>query len=293
MLLNSALITSAPNDNLFAAMTIDAHQHFWQFRPERDTWITDDMAALRRDFLPDDLEPILWKHKVEGCVAVQADPSEKETGFLAQLARDYPFIKGVVGWTDLRSPQLQARLEYYHEFHEIKGFRLLLQDEPDDYFNDPAFLEGLSHLESYQFTFDLLVRHQQLPLVASLVKRFPKQQFVLDHLGKPPVKARQLQPWRKDLEQLARYDNVYCKLSGLSTEANWYKWSAADVLPYLKIGLDAFGSHRTIYGSDWPVCNLAGTYSSSWEILQQFLMPLTPGEKKAILGDNAVRFYHL
>ncbi len=274
-------------------MTIDAHQHFWYYRPERDTWITDDMAVLRHDFLPTDLEPILWKHKAEGCVAVQADPSEKETDFLAQLAREHAFIKGVVGWTDLRSPQLQARLEYYHEFPEIKGFRLLLQDEPDAFFTDSKFLEGLGHLESYQFTFDILIRFHQMPLAIDLVKRFPTQQFVLDHLGKPPVKTRQLQPWRKHLEEIARHENVYCKLSGLSTEADWNNWSLADVLPYLKVGLDAFGARRIMYGSDWPVCNLAGTYSHGLEILQQFIMPLAPGEKKAILGDNAVRFYHL
>src|SRR5258708_5214905 len=183
-------------------MTIDSHQHFWNYQPLRDTWITDEMNSIRKDFLPDQLAPILKKNKIEGCVAVQADQSEKETGFLIKCARNNSFIKGVVGWTDLQSRGVQARLEYYYQFHEVKGFRHIVQSEPDDFLLQRDFCHGIGLLEQYNFTFDILIYPKQLPAALTFVKKFPNQSFVIDHLAKPFVKQQQLKPWKQQLQQI-------------------------------------------------------------------------------------------
>lgn len=274
-------------------MTIDAHQHFWYYQPERDAWITEDMRSIRRDFLPEDLAPLLRRSKIEGCVAVQADQSEKETDFLIKCARNNPFVKGVVGWTDLQSPGVQARLEYYYQFQEVKGFRHIIQSEPADFFSQKAFNNGISLLEQYNFTYDILIYPNHLPGALSFIRKFPNQLFVIDHLAKPYIKKQQLRPWKQQLQQIAMHENVYCKLSGMVTEADWQNWKRTDFKPYLETTLEAFGSNRILYGSDWPVCQVAAAYHQQLEIVQQFIEPLSPSEKKAIMGDNAVRFYHL
>lgn len=274
-------------------MTIDAHQHFWHYQPERDSWITEDMRAIRRDFLPEDLLPLLRRNMIEGCVAVQADQSEKETDFLIKCARNHSFIKGIVGWTDLQSPGVQARLEYYYQFQEVKGFRHIIQAEPEEFFSRPAFRKGISLLEQYNFTFDILIYPHHLPAALSFIKAFPNQAFVIDHLAKPFIKKQQLKPWKQQLQQIAMHENVMCKISGMVTEADWQHWKTTDFKPYLDTVLEAFGPARIQYGSDWPVCQVAATYDRQMEIIRHFIDPLSPAEKKAILGENAGRFYHL
>lgn len=274
-------------------MIIDSHQHFWHYQPYRDSWITEDMSAIRRDFLPDDLAAHLKAHKINGCVAVQADQSEKETGFLIKCAQANSFIKGVVGWTDFRSPGLQARLEYYYQFSEVKGFRHIVQAEPEDFLLQKQFCNGISLLQQYDFTYDILVHPWQLPAVLKFVKMFPNQNFVIDHMAKPLIKDQKIKPWKQLLMEIAMHEHVFCKVSGLVTEADWKKWKVSDFTPYLETALEAFGPTRLMYGSDWPVCLLAADYEQQWLIIQPFTDRLTPTEKKAILGENARRFYHL
>ncbi|NOT76485.1 MAG: amidohydrolase family protein [Cyclobacteriaceae bacterium] len=274
-------------------MTIDAHQHFWNYQPRRDTWITEDMSLLRRDFFPEDLSPILKKNKIEGCVAVQADQSEKETDFLIRCANQHSFIKGIIGWTDFQSPGVQARLEYYYQFQEIKGFRHMLQSESDEFMMDQNFMNGIQYLEQYNFTYDIVIHAEQLAATLAFVKKFPNQSFVIDHLAKPHIRQQQLKSWKQDLQQIAMHENVYCKVSGLTTEADWKNWKVTDFKPYLETVLEAFGPKRLMYGSDWPVCLLAAEYEDQLAIVKQFIEPLSPSEKKLIMGDNAVRFYHL
>ncbi len=274
-------------------MTIDAHQHFWNYQLQRDTWITEEMSKIRRDFLPDDLAPILKKNLIEGCMAVQADQSEKETDFLIKCARNNSFIKGIVGWTDFQSPGVQARLEYYYQFQEVRGFRHVVQAEPDDFLSNKNFCKGVSYLEQYNYTYDILIYPQQLSAALIFVKKFPNQQFVIDHLAKPFIRQQQLKPWKQQLQQIAMHENVYCKISGMVTEADWKNWKVSDFKPYLETVLEAFGPKRLMYGSDWPVCLVGASYEDQLAIVKQFIEPLSPSEKKGILGGNAERFYHL
>jgi len=274
-------------------MTIDAHQHFWKYLPQRDTWITESMKAIRRDFHPDELHDHLRENKIEGCVTVQVDQSEKETEWLIQLARNHSFIKGVVGWTDLQSPGVQARLEYYYQFSELKGFRHIVQAEPDDFLLQKDFCRGVAFLEQYDFTYDILIYPQQLSAALTFIKKFPNQKFVIDHLAKPVIRQHQIKPWKQQLQQIAMHENVYCKLSGMVTEADWKNWKVTDFKPYMETVLESFGPKRVMYGSDWPVCLLAADYNQQFEIVRSFINSFSPAEKKAILGENAARFYHL
>jgi L-fuconolactonase len=274
--------------------TIDAHQHFWHFDPVRDAWITDDMAAIQRDFLPPDLEPLLQEHGIEGCVAVQASQTEAETDFLLELATKYPFIKGVVGWVDLRAVNIHERLAHYRRFDQLKGFRHVLQGEADRAFMlRPEFRRGLAALDLHGFTYDLLILPDQLGYAAELAAAFPTQPLVLDHLAKPFIKTGEIEPWRRDVKALAAHENVWCKVSGLVTEADWQHGQAADFRPYLDAAFEAFGPRRLMFGSDWPVCNLAGGYGRARGLLADYLLAFPPDEQRQFWGDNAVSFYDL
>ncbi len=274
-------------------MTIDAHQHFWKYRPQRDIWITEEMKIIRKDFLPENLRDLLHQNKIEGCVTVQVNQSEKETDFLIQCARNNSFIKGIVGWTDLQSTGVQARLEYYYQFSEVKGFRHIVQSESEDFLLRPDFCRGVALLEQYDFTYDILVFPNQLPSVLTFIKKFPNQKFVIDHLAKPLIRQHQIKPWKLHIQQIAMHENVFCKISGMVTEADWKTWKATDFTPYLETLWESFGPKRLLYGSDWPVCLLAASYEEQFEIVRQFISPFSPAEKKGILGENAARFYHL
>jgi L-fuconolactonase len=275
-------------------MRIDSHQHFWHYSPERHSWITDEMAAIRRDFLPPDLQPILAQHGFDGCVAVQADQVEAENEFLLSLAAQYPFVKGVVGWVDLQSEDIEERLEHYTQFPQLKGFRHVLQGEQDRALMlRPAFRRGIAALQKAGFTYDLLVFADQIKYCTELVALFPDQPFVLDHIAKPNIREGQIEDWAKDMGQLAQHSNVCCKVSGMVTEADWQGWKTEDFIPFLDVVVAAFGMDRLLYGSDWPVCNVAGGYGPALGVVQQYFGTFSAAEQAAFYGQNAMRFYRL
>jgi L-fucono-1,5-lactonase len=275
-------------------MNIDSHQHFWRHDPSRHGWITDEMSAIRRDFLPEDLLPELHLNHMDGCIAVQTDQSEDETIFLLELASRYKEIKGVVGWVNLCSPDLPERLEYFSQFEALCGFRHIAQSEPDDRFLvRKDFVEGIRRLQQFDFSYDILIYPCQLPAAIELVEKFPNQQFVLDHLAKPSIRSGEIQTWAQHLRTLASNPNVYCKASGLVTEADWKNWHSADFEPYLDVAFEAFGPDRIMFGSDWPVCLLAGTYKQVKELITNYVRDLSVGQQERIFGLNAISFYGL
>jgi L-fuconolactonase len=271
-------------------MRIDAHQHFWRYHPERHAWITSEMAALRRDFLPEHLRPELAAAEIDSTVAVQTEQSEEETRFLLGLASRNPEIAGVVGWVDLCAESIEARLEYFSQFPKLKGFRHIVQSEPDNGFLvRDDFLRGIARLKEFHFTYDILIYPRQLPAAADLVARFPGQRFIVDHLAKPLIKSRGLDPWESWMRKIASRENVFCKVSGLVTEAEWRSWTAADFAPYLDVVFDAFGADRLIFGSDWPVCLVAATYLQVKNLIESY----AGSDHDRIFGQNAARFYGL
>jgi L-fuconolactonase len=274
-------------------MHIDSHQHFWRYNPQRDGWITDEMSALKRDFLPGDLIPELQSNQIHGCVAVQVDQSEQETMFLLDLATRFNEIKGVIGWVDLCSRQLPERLEYFSQFEKLCGFRHVVQSESDGYMLCDDFMAGIASLQKFNFSYDILIYPHQLPDAIELTGRFPKQRFVIDHIAKPLIQSRMISPWEQQIRAIATNPNVYCKLSGLITEADWKNWRDADFAPYLDVVFDAFGLDRLMFGSDWPVCLLAGTYQSVKKLIVDYIRDLSAEQLEKILGSNAASFYGL
>jgi len=273
---------------------IDAHQHFWRYEPREYDWIDDSMASLRRDFLSADLQPELESNGFHGCVAVQARQSLEETRWLLDLAASAPFILGVVGWVDLCSPQLHSQLESFVRNPKLVGVRHVVQSEPDDRFLlRPDFLQGIALLEEFDLAYDILIYPKHLPVAAEFVSRFPRQRFVLDHLAKPLIKSKSLHPWEKDIRELARFQNVHCKLSGLVTEADWSAWTPDHLAPYLDVAFDAFGAARLMFGSDWPVCTVAASYSRVFQSIEGYVAKLPAEARDAILGGNAKEFYKL
>jgi len=252
------------------------------------------MEALKRDFLPGDLMAELAENGFGGSVAVQADQSEQETLFLLDLAREWPRIAGVVGWVDLRNARLPERLRFFSQFEKLRGFRHVVQSEADDRFlARDDFSRGIGCLKEFGFTYDILIFPKQLPAAAELVEKFPEQKFVIDHMAKPSVRTKEIGCWAERMRAIAANPNVYCKLSGLVTEADWHHWRAADFRPYLDVVFEAFGARRLMFGSDWPVCLLAGTYRQVWDLIADYARGLAPEEQEAIFGGNAIRFYGL
>ncbi len=274
-------------------MIIDSHQHFWKYTPKRDTWMDDSMAKIRRDFLPEDLKPILKTNGVDGCIAVQADQSENETNFLLDLANTHDMIRGVVGWVDLTSPTIEDRLAHFSKQPKFKGVRHIIQAESEDFVLRKDFQHGMSKLQKYNLTYDILVYPNQLPNIIKLVSKFPEQIFVVDHLAKPYIKDKKIHPWKHTIEQLALFDNVYCKVSGLVTEADWHQWRYTDFIPYLDIVFNAFGIKRVLFGSDWPVSTLAGQYHQILEIITTYSSQFTNDQQASIMGKNALDCYKL
>jgi len=273
---------------------IDAHQHFWKFDPVRDSWITDDMAVIQRDFMPADLEPLLQKHALDGCVVVQSDQSEEETLFQLDNATQHAFIKGVVGWTDLRAAALGTRLSEYSQYNKLKGFRHVLQGEEDRALMlSPAFKSGIAALQQYGFTYDILIFPDQLRYSRELVAAFPDQPFVIDHIAKPRIKDGIVDGWKEDMQAIASYENVYCKISGMVTEADWKNWKEADFRPYLDTIVEAFGTKRILFGSDWPVCQVAGGYDRMMGIVKKYFASFSADEQALFFGGNAINFYQL
>jgi L-fuconolactonase len=275
-------------------MRIDTHQHFWRYNSEEFGWIDDSTAALRRDFLPHDLEPELAAAGFDGSIAVQARQTLEETRWLIDLAASSPFILGVVGWVDLRSPDVRLHLEEFAGNPKLLGIRHIVQSEPDDRFLlQPDFLRGITVLEEFDLTYDILIYPKHLPVAAEFVQRFPRQRFVLDHLAKPPIKSGDLHPWDSGVRELARFPNVFCKLSGLMTEADWKNWKPEHIAPYLDVAFDCFGPDRLMIGSDWPVCTIAASYSRAMNVVHEYLGKYATHVQDAVLGKNAQRFWKL
>lgn len=252
------------------------------------------MAAIQHDFLPSDLKPLMDANGVSGCVAVQADQSEAETLFLLGLADRYPFIRGVVGWVDLQAADVRERLAHFSRHPKLKGIRHIVQGETDPRFLlRPEFMVGIDALASYGLTYDILVKPHQLDAVAEFVASFPAQPFVIDHLAKPDIKAGGREPWASQIAAIAKNRQVYCKLSGMVTEAEWAAWKPADFVFYIQHILEVFGPRRIMFGSDWPVCNVAAQYHQAVALAEQALGHLSPGDQELIWHQNAVNFYRL
>ena len=274
-------------------MIIDSHQHFWKYMPERDTWIDETMEVLRRDFLPEDLAPILKANQVSGCIAVQADQSEEETEFLLSCAAAHPFIKGVVGWVDLCASNLDERLAFFSKKPLLKGVRHMVQAENEDFLLLEEVQRGIGKLSKYNLTYDLLVFPHQLPAAVTLVKQFPEQKFVLDHLAKPAISEPISKTWLTQIGRLSENQNVFCKFSGMVTETKGYQFEADDFAPFLDVVFEHFGPDRILFGSDWPVCLLAAQYQNVLRIITNYLNAFDQSVKNKVLEENAIAFYNL
>ena len=275
-------------------MYIDAHQHFWKYNADEYGWIDDSMAALRRDFLPENLQPELEISGVRGAVVVQTRQTLEETRWLLELADRTPSILGVVGWVDLQSPDLRSQLKALSRSPKLVGVRHIVQSEPDDQFLlRPEFLRGVSVLEEFDLAYDILIYTRHLPVAAEFVERFPRQRFVLDHLAKPPIKRGEIDVWAQGIRRLAQFPNLYCKLSGLVTEADWQNWKPEQIDPYLEVAFAAFGPDRLMIGSDWPVCLVASSYTRAMQVVKNYVDRHEPQHREAVFGGNAQRFWRL
>ncbi len=273
-------------------MRIDGHQHFWKYNPIHQVWMTDQMAALRRDYLPDELKPLLRQIQFDGTIAVQARQMVEETEWLLELSDKHDIIKGVVGWVDLRSPKVREQLETSAKHPQLVGVRHVVHDEPeDDFMRLPEFRRGIAQLAEFSLTYDLLLFPRHLPVAVKLVREFPDQLFVLDHIAKPAIREGLISPWREDLKHLAEFPNVFCKLSGMVTEANWKQWRPEDFHRYLDVVIAVFGTERVMIGSDWPVCTLSGDYVSTMRVVTDYVQQFPKEVRDAILGGNCERFY--
>ena len=272
---------------------IDSHHHFWHYDAARHSWITDDMKVIRRDFLPEDLQPLLQQHGIDGSVVVQVDQTEDETLSLVSMANQHDFIKGVVGWIDLHNPDVASRLTYFSSLKKLKGFRHIVQAEKPGFLLQPAFTNGVRTLAHYGFTYDLLIYHHQLEEALDFVRQTPETKIVVDHLAKPSIVTQDRKQWEAHIRAIAEFPNVFCKVSGMVTEARWPGWKYQDFVPYLDGVMNAFGTGRLMYGSDWPVCLVAATYEEQFSIIQKYLSAFSAAEKKQVLGGNAETFYNL
>jgi L-fucono-1,5-lactonase len=272
-------------------MTIDSHQHFWRFEAARYGWIDDSMTALQRDFLPNDLEAAMRASGVDGTIAVQARQDEDETEWLIELAHERRFVKGVVGWIDLRATDVDRRLERVGDESCVVGVRHVVQAEPDGFLDDPGFRHGIAALERFDLVYDILIYARQLREATRFAAAFSRQRFVLDHLGKPDIRGGAFEPWRRDIMALAALPHVCCKLSGLVTEADWRTWTAAQLRPYLDTALEAFGPSRLMFGSDWPVCTVAASYAQVVALVRDAIGDYSADEQARILGGTAADVY--
>jgi len=275
-------------------MHIDAHQHFWIYNPAEYNWIDDSMATLRRDFLAEHLKPELRSNDFHGSIAVQVRQTREENRWLLELAEQTPSILGVVGWADLRSPDIRSQLKGLTQNPKLVGLRHIVQSEPDDRFlMQPDFLRGISALEEFGLAYDILIYTKHLPVAAEFVERFPRQRFVLDHLAKPPIKSGNIDSWAHGIKRLAEFPNVFCKLSGLVTEADWNHWEPEQIVPFLDVAFESFGPQRLMIGSDWPVCLVAASYSRAVQVVKTYLLAQRPEYRDSVLGGSAQRFWRL
>lgn len=271
-------------------MRLDAHQHFWSYDAAQYPWIPLG-SPLHRSWLPADLAALQAPLGFEGSIAVQARQSLTESEWLLSLAEQAPAIKGVVGWVDLRSDRVGESLERLAAHPKFVGVRHVAQDEPNDFFAGQDFRRGLAQLQAHDLSYDLLIYPQQLPATIDLVESFPDQRFVLDHVAKPLIKAGDFEPWAADLRRLARLPHVHCKISGLLTEADHQLWQPTDFTRYLDLAWEVFGPRRLMYGSDWPVCLLAGSYERAYRLIADYAAPRSADEQADLFGGNCAKFY--
>ena len=276
------------------SIRIDSHQHFWRYNPKEYGWINDSMAALRRDFLPADLRRELDRSGVDATVAVQARQTVEETRWLLSLARESAFIVGVVGWVPLALPSLESLLDDLALDPKLRGVRHVIQDErDDDFILRSDFNRGVQQLERHGLTYDILIFEHHLPQAIRFVDQHPNQLFILDHIAKPRIRDKILSPWRENIRELSRREHVYCKLSGMVTEADPKRWKEGDLAPYIDTVLETFGPRRLMFGSDWPLC-LLGTSYLDWSVLvQRQIGCLSQAEQDRILGGTARQAYGL
>jgi L-fuconolactonase len=273
---------------------IDAHQHFWQVGRFDYPWMTSDLGILYRDYLPADLKPVLRANGVDKTVLVQASNSVAESRWLLSLADQNSFIAGVVGWVDLASPEVGEQLAELTRHPKFKGVRHLVESEPaDDWLVQPTVISGLRRLAAYGLSYDLLVHTRHLRHASTVAERCSDLRLVIDHLAKPPIAKHGFEEWAREFKPLASYPNMYCKLSGLVTEANWSSWTAEDLCPYVDCALEVFGPERLMFGSDHPVCLLAASYERVLGSFKELLQTLDTEHRDRVFGENARRFYRL
>lgn len=276
-------------------MKIDSHQHYWHFNTQDYGWMGENMKAIKRDFLPSDLLPELESIGFDGSVAVQARQNLEETNWLLQLAGEYPHIKGVVGWLDLQSGTVEAAIQKFAAHPKAVGVRHVIHDEQDDDFMlRPNFIRGVKLLEKYNLAYDILIFPKHLQNTIKFVREFSANHtFIIDHIAKPFIKDGILSPWKEEISDLAKFPNVYCKLSGIVTEADWQNWQPEHLKPYLDAIFEAFGTERVMIGSDWPVCMVAGTYQRVMNVVVDYISNFSEADKAKILGVNTLRAYKI
>jgi len=272
---------------------IDSHVHFWNFDAARDSWISEEMSIIRNNFSPKNLMRPYSELKINGCIAVQANQSENENNFLLTLAEQNEIIKGIVGWIDLKSPNLDERLKYWSSFKKIKGWRHVLQAETSDFFLSKEFINGVKELNNYNYTYDLLCYHNQLPDIITLVEKLENQPLVLDHCGKPDIKSGNIKKWKENIKILAKNLNVSCKISGLLIEADWQNWNEKEIFECFDTIFEHFGVNRVMYGSDWPVVLVSRPYTDWFRLVEKYTSKLTFQEKENLFLKNATSFYKL
>jgi len=273
---------------------IDSHQHFWNYNANRDVWITEDMGRIRKNFHPGDAIELFANNGISGCIAVQADSSEDETFFLISLAEQSEFIKGVVGWVDLQAKDIESRLTFFSQFEQIVGFRHVVQSETDpNFLSRPDFSKGIQLLETFDFAYDLLIYPNQLNSGIDFCKKNSNQRIVLDHLAKPPIKTGDIAEWKKDIVKFKELENVSAKISGLITEAEWFKWNETDILDIIDISLEVFSPDRLMFGTDYPVVLVADELSSWVNTFKKSITKLSADEIKKITVDNCLQFYKI
>ena len=275
-------------------MIIDSHHHFWKYDPIEYDWIDDSMKVIRKDFLPKNLKTTIQEAGVDGAISVQARQSLEETDWLIGMAHQNEFIKGVVGWLPLIQGNIEEYLEKYADEEKLKGVRHVIQGEPNpEFMLRKDFNHGISLLKKYSLAYDILIVERQLPNTIRFVDQHPDQLFVLDHIAKPLIVRNELSPWKENIQELAKRENVNCKISGMVTEADYQKWTPSQLLPYFEVIMKAFGPDRLLFGSDWPVCLVATTYTNWMNLVRKNIASYTETEQAKIMGENALRLYKL
>jgi L-fuconolactonase len=278
---------------IFNPAMIDAHHHFWKYNSTDFSWIDDTMTRIRKDFLPNDLAPILQESGVEGSVLIQVNTSESENWEFLTYTKQNDFIKGAVGWIDLSAIDLEQKLDAYQNEKKLKGFREIVQGNAQAFFPNKDFRKGVELIGKKGYTYDILIKESDLKHTLDFIKSLPNNKFVIDHIAKPDIKNGSIGKWSNYMKVIAQYPNVYMKISGMTTEADWTGWQKEDFYIYLDHILGAFGVDRVMYGSDWPVCLLAATYAQQLDILKSYTLKLSSTEQEKIFHTNAVNFYGL